>query len=526
MTDERLIIENMFMIVSKEKEDIPFTLNETQQALDTNMTGRDIIPKARQEGVSSYILALFLVRCLHIQNTRAVVISHDQESTEKLFKKVKYYLDTIRGPKAVLETSSKRELTFPKTNSVFYIGTAGARKFGRGDTITDLHCSEVAFWENPKELTSGLFQSVPRSGTILLESTGNGKNWFHKRTMKAYEGKGRYRCHFFNWQNFNEYDLKLTESEKKHILDTLDPEMEEVNLYENNLLTLGQIQFRREKLEELDYDLELFKQEYPMTIEECFKSTGRSVFYKVWYQKSKAWQKQSLELSTLAGHPKVDLHYIIGADVGGGVRLDNSVIEVVCLETGEQVVEWVSNIVPPDAFAKSIANLGNLYNNAYIVVEANSHGILTLSELRGTYPTYLIHKKNVNTADRDSELLRYGLLQTSRTKPLSIGLLRKLLIDTIKIHSPLLRDELDTFIENDGKLEAEEGCFDDRVMAMAALAYGFERGGLLVDSAPRQRSTVNDPFSLDAIIKELSGRGRNFPIKPQVGNYANFISSN
>jgi hypothetical protein len=61
----------------------------------------------------------------------------------------------------VLEFASKREFTFPKTNSMFYIGTAGARKFGRGDTITDLHCSEYAFWENPVDLFSGLTDAVP-----------------------------------------------------------------------------------------------------------------------------------------------------------------------------------------------------------------------------------------------------------------------------------------------------------------------------------------------------------------------------
>jgi hypothetical protein len=49
---------------------------------------------------------------------------------------------------------------------MFYIGTAGARKFGRGDTITDLHCSEVAFWENAKELTAGLL--LPDSFRLFL----------------------------------------------------------------------------------------------------------------------------------------------------------------------------------------------------------------------------------------------------------------------------------------------------------------------------------------------------------------------
>ena len=284
------------MIDNKEREDVPFRLNKTQRELDENFTGRDIVIKARQEGISSYYLALFTARCLHRNNTRAVVISHDKESTERLFRKTKYFLENIRGPKAVIDTSSKRELTFPKTNSVFYIGTAGARKFGRGDTITDLHCSEVAFWENAKELLAGLFQAVPRSGTIGMESTGNGKNFFYRRVMSAHDKKGRYKLHFFNWIDFPEYDLPVGDSEAAEILSSLDPDLEEDYLVREVGLTAGQIKFRREKLEDLEYDLDLFKQEYPITLDECFRATGRSIFHKVQYVQTKGWERQDRQL--------------------------------------------------------------------------------------------------------------------------------------------------------------------------------------------------------------------------------------
>ena len=78
--------------------------------------------------------------------------------------KVHYMLDNIKGPAPTTKLANRNELSFPKTNSYFYIGTAGARKFGRGDTITHLHCSEIAFWQDPKSLVSGLYQAVPRTG--------------------------------------------------------------------------------------------------------------------------------------------------------------------------------------------------------------------------------------------------------------------------------------------------------------------------------------------------------------------------
>lgn len=528
MTAERLAIENTLMIADKEKNDVPFIFNHSQAKLDDQLTGRDIVPKARQEGVSSYVLALFLIRCLHVNNTRAVVISHDQESTERLFKRVKYYLDNFRGPKAVIETSSKRELTFPKTNSVFYIGTAGARKFGRGDTITDLHCSEVAFWENPKELTSGLFQAVPRTGTIILESTGNGRNWFYRRVMKALDGKGRYTVHFLNWQDFPEYDLELTDDEEDQILATLDPELEEDRLYEQGLLTLGQIQFRREKLEELDYDMDLFKQEYPMTIDECFKATGRSVFHKVNYYQTPLWKQETRDLYLLSEHPKAGGLYIIGADVAGGVGQDNSVAQIVDLEEQIQVGEWVSNSIAPDIFAVKLKELGEKFNQAYIVVESNNHGIMTLGDLRKIYSPHLVHKKRTNSQDKETHILNLGLRQTSRTKPLTIGMLRKAVATWLTVCSPRLKDEMDTFIETpDGKLEAEEGANDDRVLAMACVVYGFQKAQMKLARAPMPEIKAEDPFLLDTIIDELHSRKYEFPIARQIrGKHENIVSRN
>jgi hypothetical protein len=448
-----------------------------------------------------------------------VVISHDKESTERLFRKVKYYLENLRGPKAVIDTSSKRELTFPKTNSVFYIGTAGARKFGRGDTITDLHCSEVAFWENPKELLAGLFQAVPRSGTIGMESTGNGKNFFYRRVMSAFEQKGRYRLHFFDWLNFREYNLPVTKEEELEIVRTLDPDLNEDVLYKETGLTAGQLKFRREKLEDLEYDLELFKQEYPITVEECFRATGRSIFHKVNYVQTPAWERHDKDLYVLKGHPNEKRGYIIGADVGGGIGSDRSVAEVFDVESCEQVAEWVSDRTSPDVFGHRLVELGMIFNQAYITVESNNYGTTTLDNMMKTdYPPYLIHKKLVKSADKDNRLLSLGYYQTSRTKPLAVGTLRTMLATELKIHSPMLMDELGTYIENEsGKLGAEEGCFDDRVMASAVAAQTWPRAQLL--KAPKSlppSPQVNDPFSLDSIIDELRDRNRGFPIKPQV----------
>lgn len=319
----------------------------------------------------------------------------------------------------------------------------------------------------------------------------------------------------------------MTSGEEEEVIRTLDPDYEEDYLYHEVKLTPGQIQFRRHKLAEKDWDIDLFKQEYPLTLDECFRATGRSIFHKVRYSQAAGWNKVGVGFHILADHPQRNGIYGIGADVSGGVGKDRSVAEIIDLNNLEQVGEWVSDRVPPDRFGLKLAELGKMFNDAYITVEANNHGIVTLDSLRKDYPPYLIHRKTVSPGSiASNHILNYGLLQTSRVRPLAIGTLRKLLATVLLIHSPDLKDELDTFIETEsGKLEAEESSFDDRVMAMAAFAYTVDKAMLI--KAPNVIEIAHgvDPFSLDGIMEELRGRQHGgFPIACQAGvEYENSV---
>ncbi|KKL71136.1 hypothetical protein LCGC14_2097960, partial [marine sediment metagenome] len=222
MTPEALIIESLFRIANKEGEDVDFILNPVQKELDGNLTGRDIIPKLRQPGISSYFLARYTAACLRKRNVKAVIISHEGESTQRLLSRCHYFLNNMRGPSPVIGRSGVNIITFPKMDSMIYIGTAGSKKFGRGDTVTHCHCSEYAYWPNPKDILAGLLQAVPMSGEIAIESTGNGVgNDYHRRVMRAYEGRSEWKCHFFGLRDaHNEYTIDLTPAEEQHVLRT------------------------------------------------------------------------------------------------------------------------------------------------------------------------------------------------------------------------------------------------------------------------------------------------------------------
>lgn len=536
-TAERYIIESMLMIADKEGNDVPFILNSAQQQLDTDLTGRDIIPKARQEGISSYYQARALVKCLSHRNTKAVIISHEEKATQRMLQKIHYMISHIRGPQPIIKNMSANAITFPKMDSMIYVGTAGAKKFGRGDTINFLHCSEVAYWPDPKGLTAGLFQAVPKSGEIAIESTGNGKgNWYHRRVMRAASGESRYRLHFFDWQSFEEYCFNISDEEAAEVMASLQEDLDEPRLVEQFGLTAGQILWRRDKIDDMDYDVSLFQQEYPMTLDECFQSTGRSIFYKINYEATSEWQRISPNLHILKGHPNKRRTYVIGADVAAGIGGkssiqqnekkegdgDRSVIEIVCLDTMEQVGEYVNNSIAPDAFASKIKDLAVAFGDAFVVVENNNHGILTLSELRKIYPTGNLYKKPATKGVTRSEVDKItdmGFRTSVKSKPYAVGLVRMWVAKDLIVHSPTLVDEMYSFIEHsDGSVGAEDGCFDDRVMAMAMLCVGLNKAMLM--KTAKERTAIaekpKDEFSLDSILKEMHGRkSGGYPISPQ-----------
>ena len=465
-------IEQFLRVSNKSGKTVSFVPNASQARVLARLSGRDIIPKARQQGISTLFLACFFLDCLVYENLRCVVIAHDADSTERLFQRVKFFLDNFVGDEIETISSTKREIRFVATNATFYVETAGNTKSGRSGTINRLLCSEVAYWPDPKAMTAGLLQSVPAENSLVVfESTGNGaQTWYHRRCITAANPTSQYTLHFLNWKDFPEYELSLSQDEEEDVFSTLDPSMEEPEVLAEHQLSAGQLAWRREKIDEMDGDLGLFRQEYPLTLEECFRSRGQSFFHRVIYEDiGKHWQQheESYNLHYDTRHPFPQYHYVLGADVSGGVGGDYSVIEVLCLEENRQVAEYTNNMISPDDFADTLVWLGKMYNDAWVNVETNNHGGVTVTELLPKYPRNLIFASNTLSS------AVYGVgTQTTRSSKLNImGLLRKSLADSLVVVSDYLYGELNSFIEQpvsdiSSRLQASAGTHDDAVMAL------------------------------------------------------------
>lgn len=275
----RKYIEDHFLIDEpKEGKLVPFVFNQVQIAYynelvamglekqGINLPLREFIVKARREGFSSLVLALFACDdLLNTNPTESAVVSYRDDATGTFRKRYRRFILSTYAKKSgintsqiqtdanVLEKFSKQafsidaaDLELRHNKAHFYCGTAAARTGGRGGVLQKLLFSEAAHYQDTekmtaKEIIEGTAQQVDKnSGWIFQESTANGiGNYFYATYELITQGLSRYLLRFYGWRSF------------------YTPE-----------------QFKVIASEFTDSDM--LKQEYPENIEEAFLSSNLS----------------------------------------------------------------------------------------------------------------------------------------------------------------------------------------------------------------------------------------------------------
>ena len=236
-------------------------------------------------------------------------------------------------------------------------------------------------------------------------------------------------------------------------------------------------------------DEELFMQEYPSTPEEAFISSGRpkfSIKALKKYQTITKEPKRGYLTSNQDGHmifvedskgyvsiwkePEPDTYYCIGADVAEGLVVgDYSCATVGDPVTFDVVAMWHGHI-DPDLFGVELIKLAKYYNDAYLGVENNNHGLTTLSTIKKNEYWNLFFSKSYDRIS-DSMTQKLGWTTSVRTKPLMIDKLAEFVREMyLGIYSDAMIAEMFTYvIEDNGKTNAQPGCHDDTVMAAAIM---------------------------------------------------------
>lgn len=505
-------------IRTKEGTIVPLVLNRVQRRFVARVTDqmlrtgrvRMVVVKARQQGLSTVISAWQYWWLSQRKAQKGLVMAHEADSTTTLFDMYRRIHDNV--PEAVKPStkySSRTELVFDRLDSGLRVATAGGRGVARGETIQVAHLSEVGFWPTTfaRANFNGLIQAIPEtSGTaIFLESTGNGMTGvFYGMYKGAKLGTNGFELFFSSWVESDEY---RDETVPQPFIRTPDEHAVAATALELYGIVVddAQLWWRRRKI--ATNGLDMFKQEYPLTADEAFISTGRPVFNpdtlhtRIKSPKApiarmaveETYDKQTgklLPLRVLREHPRGELliyhkldpkeTYFIGADVGMGIRGgiqgradgDPSVAQILDSQL-RQVAVWRGR-VHPDVFAEILLALGYHYNEALLIPERNNHGLVTCVALRDKqYPNLYLDIAE-GTIEPDNETIQLGIFTSEKTKPLLIDTLRALDREKdIEINDTTTLEEMLSYVVTEsGKMQAEEGSHDDCVMALALAAYG------------------------------------------------------
>lgn len=224
-------IEARFTIINKEGREVPFILNKAQNLFVELATGRDNDLKARQEGISAFVLGTFAADFLLKENSTSVVIADNADNASGLLERVKWFLSSYErkmNTKVPLKYNSKYELHNDAMNSKYIIGTAQNIEVGRSRTITNAHLSEAAFYPQFRKLIASLLQAVVPHGKVIIETTANGFNDFKTWWDESEMGETGFNNIFFPGSLI--YDTKFLEhkqGELKRLFDQEYPESAE-----------------------------------------------------------------------------------------------------------------------------------------------------------------------------------------------------------------------------------------------------------------------------------------------------------
>ena len=534
-------------IVTKDGEFIPFELNRGQQRMwklikkkmDAGKPVRIYVLKARQIGFSTLIQAILFWRVSLRRYQTALTVSHDTQSAEALFNKSKVYYQSLPNEaKPERKISNRRELTFAVDDqkrpdemglqSRIMVQTAADKHLGASLTLQAVHLSEFARYDKvnpqPHLAYATLMQAVPHKPNtfVFIETTAHGLGIGYEFWNKEDSG---YENLFISWCAADEYRSAEALSpdelydfadspygDERQVMEDVISEL--AFWYETEALEPGwleeealhRMKWRRELINtNFNGRLDLFRQEFPITAQEAFLTSGVGVFdnrkladirngcpdpteYRFDLASGSFTQARYGDLRMWEA-PREGVRYVMGVDVSEGLREhDNSAVQVLRVEKGQliQVAVW-QGLIPPDDLADLVNALGRWYNSAFVAIEMNGPGYATNLRLqkRLFYPA--IYLRTTYDSLTRAYTSKVGWNTNAKTKQIMVSDLRQAVdTDLIVFQDAATLEEMGYYqMSDDGKYDAAAGYHDDLVMSIALAIQMADQQGYAKPSEGR-----------------------------------------
>lgn len=273
-------LNSLYWIQDKQGRKVKFNCNWAQETLFDNLWYCNVILKARQLGISTFVCLLFLDRCLFNPNKSAGIIAHTVDDAQQLFRKVKFAYDSL--PEAI-----KKEITCDNdTAQMLKFSNGSSIRVGtslRSSTFQYLHISEFGkicakYPDKAEEIITGSLNTVAPGQYIFIESTAEGREgYFFDICKRAQELKDKelskldFKFHFFPWWRDPGYrigsNLPHTQELEDYFLHLkglgIELDEEQKNWYNLKFATQA----------------ENMRREFPSTPEESWEQSTQGMYY-------------------------------------------------------------------------------------------------------------------------------------------------------------------------------------------------------------------------------------------------------
>jgi hypothetical protein len=446
-----------------------------------NIPIRFIILKSRQLGLTTFLQGVSHDLTRRMPGISARTIAHRKPEARKIHEMQKRYY--FHCPKEF-----RRELEYNKVgrdrlkyilphDSDISVYTAGGDSIGRSDTTIFDHWTEFAFWPEAADTYNDLIQAIhdiPQT-MLFIESTANGKNFFHHLWEQAQNPNQLWVPIFVSWLEDPEAWFEFaSEKQREEFLESYSEQ--EKKYAEAWDLPPERMQWVRFKLlNKCAGSWDKFHQEYPIDPSVAFLFTGWPWFNLqivgnmlkniqqptfrgdiVWAgktgTKTRLVEGDYGPLTLWENEPDPTADYFLGTDTAHGIGADFS--ECMVLKDDYTLVgQYRSNEKEtgnPTKVGLRSTQLGARFNWGLLGIESNNPGNTALEvAYRGharhhnltTYPNLYFHVARNRRLAEESE--RMGWPTSKQTKEQMLGDLQESLIeDSWEINSVSLLKQM------------------------------------------------------------------------------------
>ena len=465
-------------IVDKDGELISLKPNHAQvQFLEADAKNPwQYVLKGRKLGLTTIIAAKNFWKSLFTPHYSSLVMAHTDDSAKAIFRIYKrFYKQLPKFLRFPIHTENLHEITFEHGGRI--VASTAASEALRGDTFQAIHCSEFAMYSDIQSTIAAALNTAGENASVSLETTAKGLNDAHK----IWYGANGFNKLFISWANSPECTLN-TEP------DFIPVELKELAREHN--LSVGAVNWGAYTyITRCASDWNTFCQEYPVTADLAFITSGRRFFTSHIFPHAKAHEGYEQYVK-----PSKYCIYTLGVDTASGSLEGDYSTFMVLDVTRKREPKIASSFyvkMAPTEFARQVLIEAKKYN-ALIVPESNSYGLSIIEYLVAKQWGQMYRRTKYDSiGKRWQESM--GFQTNVNTRSVLLARMQEYVSrGWLKVTDERLKDEINTFVFSaSNKPQAEVGRHDDMVFACALALIGMEQVDFIKDDIMKdQRPTT------------------------------------